>query len=102
MASQPMTPPPGAEQDQGQAPPPDPTQAASTPGAAPAPPQPSPQVQQGTRMAINIVNQLRELAKAFPGAAPAVQEIHNQMREVMKAIMSHGTPGEPAAPPTGA
>lgn len=53
-------------------------------------------------MAINIVNQLRELAKAFPGAAPAVSEINNQMRQVMKAIMTQGTPGEPSAPPTGA
>ena len=52
-------------------------------------------------MAINIVNQLRMIAKAFPGTAPAIAEIHNQMREVMKGIMMQGTPGEPAAPPTG-
>lgn len=102
MASPAMTPPPSMGQDSGGAPPPDPSQNASPVSAAPAPPQPSPQVAQGTRMLISIVGQLRELAKAFPGAAPAVQEINDKMRDVAKAIMAHGTPGEPSAPPTGA
>jgi hypothetical protein len=74
---------------------------AQSQSASPAPPQPSPQMRQGTQLAIRIVNNLRTLAKAFPGAAPAVAEMHNQMREVMKAIMQQGTPGTAAAPPTG-
>ena len=91
-----MTPPPGMDS----APAPDPS-AATGMGAAPAPPTPAPQIQQGTQLAIRIVNDLRTLAKAFPGAAPAVAEIHDKMRDVMKAVMQQGTPGEPAAPPTG-
>lgn len=101
MSTQPMTPPPGM--DSGTPPPPDPAAAsADSQGAAPAPPQPSPQMQQGTQLAIRIVNDLRTLAKAFPGAAPAVAEMHDKMRDVMKAIMQQGTPGTAAAPPTGA
>src|SRR5215472_2169 len=101
MATPSMTPPPGMDQEPGPGPNPPPSEAASPVSAAPAPPQPAPHIQQGTRMAINIVNQLRMIAKAFPGTAPAIAEIHNQMREVMKGIMMQGTPGEPAAPPTG-
>lgn len=97
MSSQPMTPPPGMDNRTA---PPDPS-AATGMGAAPAPPQPAPQIQQGTQLAVRVVNDLRTLAKAFPGAAPAVAEIHDKMRDVMKAIMQQGTPGESAAPPTG-
>ena len=97
-----MTPPPGQDQgqgpDSGQGQPPDPSQA-SPASSASAPAQPSPQMQQGTQIAIRVVNDLRTIAKAFPGAAPAVAEIHDKMRDVLKAIMQQGTPGTPAAPP---
>lgn len=50
-------------------------------------------------MAIQIVSNLRAIAKAYPSAAPKVVEANNIMREIMAAMMEHQTPGEPAAPP---
>jgi hypothetical protein len=57
---------------------------------------------QGAKLAIGVIQNLRTIAKAYPGAAPAVAEIHEKMRDVLKAIMQQATPGTAAAPPTGA
>src|SRR5258708_38046185 len=97
MASTPtaMPPPPGAGGDSApQGPQP------STDAASPAPPTPSPAMQQGTQMMLQVVNGLRAIAKAFPGASPSVAKINELIRgEIMPAIMQHAEPGEPAAPP---
>jgi hypothetical protein len=59
-------------------------------------------MQQGTRMMLDVVNGLRAIAKAFPGAAPGVAEINEIIRgKLMPAIMQSAEPGEPQAPPTG-
>jgi hypothetical protein len=57
-------------------------------------------MQQGTQLAIQVVSNLRTIAKAFPAAAPHIAEINNLMRSVMAAMMQHSQTGEPAAPPT--
>lgn len=57
-------------------------------------------MQQGTQMAISIVNNLRSIAKAYPGTAPAIAEINDLMRKVMAGMMEHQNPGEPQAPPS--
>lgn len=94
MGSQPNTlpPPPGVDQPQ---------EAPTTPQAAsPSPAQPSPVMQQGTQLVIQIVGNLRSIAKSYPEAAPKVEEANNIMREIIAAMMKHQAPGEPAAPPT--
>jgi hypothetical protein len=57
-------------------------------------------MQQGTQMAISIVQNLRTIAKAYPGTAPFVEQINDLMRKVMAGMMEHQQPGEPAAPPS--
>lgn len=69
--------------------------ATGTPPAAP--PTPAPAMQQGTQLVIGIVNQLRALARAYPGAAPKVAQINDLMREVQAEIMKNQQPGEPEA-----
>lgn len=82
--------------------PPPPGSAPMTTGiASPAPATPSPQMQQGTQAAIQVVNLLRGIAKAFPGTSPKISEINNLMREVTALMMQHQEPGEPQAPPSG-
>jgi hypothetical protein len=54
-------------------------------------------------MLLDVTNGLRAIAKAFPGASPAVMEINDLIRgKVMPAIMEHAAPAEPQAPPVGA
>jgi hypothetical protein len=55
---------------------------------------------QGTQLAINVVNQLRTIAKAFPATAPRIQEINNLMREVTLLMMQGQETPEPSAPPS--
>lgn len=93
-----LAPPPGTGSDPSaqQGPP------TSPQGASPAPATPSPAMEQGTQMMLQVVNGLRAIAKAFPGASPAVAEINELIRgKVMPAVMQHAEPGEPAAPPVG-
>jgi len=89
-----MTPPPGMN---GPAAP----QAPTTPGASPAPATPSPEAHQGAQLIIQAVQAVRAIAKAYPAAAPLVQDINNKLREVMAITMQSQNPGEPAAPPNG-
>ncbi len=93
-----MPPPPGTDDSAAsQGVPPTSPQAAS-----PAPPTPSPAMQQGTQMMLQVVNGLRAIAKAFPGASPSVAKINELIRgEIMPAIMAHSEPGEAQAPPIG-
>ncbi len=94
MASAPMAtvpPPPGG---------PVPAPPESGADAAPAPAAPSPQMEQGSRLVIRTVQGLRELAKQFPAAAPAITKILDQMKEVQLKVMAGSKPTEPAAPPT--
>ena len=94
-----LTPPPSTGGDSS-ASQPSPT---TPPAASPAPPTPSPAMQQGTQMMLQVVNGLRSIAKAFPGASPAVAKINEIIRgEMMPALMQHNEPSEPAAPPVGA
>jgi len=59
-------------------------------------------MQQGTQMLLQVVNGLRAIAKAFPGASPGVAKINELIRgELMPAIMENAEPGEPQAPPVG-
>jgi len=58
-------------------------------------------MQSGTQDIVLIIQKLRGLAQAYPGAAPFVQQINDLMRQVAAAVMEHQTPGEPAAPPVG-
>ena len=58
-------------------------------------------MQQGTQLAIQVVSNLRTIAKSFPATAPHIAEINNLMRQVMAAMMEHAQPGEPQAPPQG-
>jgi len=91
-----MPPPPGADDSAQQGPP------TSPQAVSPAPPTPSPAMQQGTQMMLQVVNGLRAIAKAFPGASPGVAEINELIRgKLMPAIMAHSEPGEPQAPPVG-
>lgn len=89
-----LPPPPGADQSQQN------TAPTAPETASPSPAQPSPVMQQGTQLVISIVNNLRSIAKAYPGAAAKVQEANNAMREIMAEMMKSQAPGEPAAPPT--
>jgi hypothetical protein len=57
-------------------------------------------MQHGTQMAIQVVQSLRAIAKAFPATAPKVAEINNLMREVVAGMMQSAPTGEPAAPPS--
>lgn len=50
-------------------------------------------------MAINVVQSLRTIAKAYPGTSPFIEQINDLMRQVMAKMMEHQTPGEPQAPP---
>jgi len=53
-------------------------------------------------MLLQVVNGLRAIAKAFPGASPGVAKINELIRgELMPAIMENAEPGEPQAPPVG-
>jgi len=86
--------------------PPPPSGAPSTPSppppsqaASPAPATPSPQVEQGSRMVIQVVQALRQLGQNYPGAVPAITKIQDLMREVQMKVMAAGKPSEPAAPP---
>lgn len=90
-------------------PPPAPGGAGATPAAAPAPtnppvaspasPKPSPAINAATGQIFQAVSIFRDIAKAYPAAAPHVQNINLEVREIMKKIMEHQEPGEPAAPP---
>jgi hypothetical protein len=99
MASSPQLPPPPG-QDSGASPAASPSPTPQP--ASPAPAQPSPQMQQGTQLAIGVVNQLRAIAKAFPKTAPKVAEVNNLMREITAVMMESQQTPEPAAPPNGA
>lgn len=99
MASTPAAMPPPPAADDGSASQASPT---SPPAASPAPATPSPAMQQGTQMMLQVVNGLRAIAKAFPGASPSVAKINELIRgEIMPAIMAHADQGEPSAPPVG-
>ena len=69
------------------------------PVAAPASPQPSPTINAATGEIFKAVAIFRDIAKSYPAAAPHVQNINLEVREIMKKIMEHQEPGEPAAPP---
>lgn len=89
----PLPPPPGSEDSAPGTP--------TTPVAAsPSPPTPSPALQSGTQDIIQIVAKLRGIAKAYPAAAQHVATINDEMRQIMRIVMQHQNPGEPAAPPT--
>lgn len=97
MASSALPPPPGSSApDADSAPPPS---AAPTQGATPAPATPSPMMQQGTQLLLSVVNNLRAIAKQFPGAAPKVAEANNLMREIAQEIMKAAPAPEAQAPP---
>jgi hypothetical protein len=51
-------------------------------------------------MVIQVVQNLRAIAKAVPGTSPMVAEINDQMRKIQMQIMKQSNPGEPSAPPT--
>lgn len=88
-------PPPGMDPN---APPTAPTM---PPAAVASPATPAPTLDHGMQMAINIANQLRSLAKAYPSAAPKVAQANDLLREIQIEIMKNQQPGEPAAPPMG-
>jgi hypothetical protein len=67
--------------------------------ASPAPAAPSPQVEEGSRLVIQIVQGLRKLGQLYPAAVPAITKINDAMREVHMKVMAGGKPSEPAAPP---
>jgi hypothetical protein len=54
---------------------------------------------QGTKLAIDTVNNLRQIARAFPSTVPLIQQINDLMREVTAQMMQGGETPEPAAPP---
>jgi hypothetical protein len=54
---------------------------------------------QGTQLAINVVSQLRTIAKAFPATAPEIQQINDLMRQVTAKMMAGAQTPEPSAPP---
>jgi hypothetical protein len=69
--------------------------------AAPAPAAPSPQLDQGSKLALNVVQTLRQLGQMFPAAVPGVTKVNDIIRnEIMPKIMAGAKPSEPAAPPT--
>lgn len=88
-----LPPPPGSDQT--------PSSDSPTQGATAAPPMPSPQSSQGTQLLISVVNNLRAIAKAYPGAAPKVAEMNNLAREIAQEIMKAAPPSEAQAPPVG-
>lgn len=94
MASAAIAPPPGAG-----TPPPAAGAASSPTPTAPTPATPNPQVEQASRVVIQIVQGLRGLAQAFPSVAPDVQEINDIMRRMQMKLMQGGQAPEPAAPP---
>jgi len=53
----------------------------------------------GTRMVLNVVRDLRAIAKAFPAASPAVHEMLAQVPKIQQAMFASAKPAEPAAPP---
>lgn len=69
--------------------------------ASPAPPTPSPVMQQGMKLIVDVVTNLRAIAKAYPAAAPKVAEANSVMREISALMMQSQHPGEPSAPPSG-
>ena len=87
-----VSPPPGAMTPAAAQPP-------SSQQASPAPAQPSPQVEEGSRLVIQVVQALRKLAQSYPAAAPAISKINDGMREVQMKVMAGSKPTEPAAPP---
>ena len=70
-----VSPPPGAMSPS--TPPP------SSQDASPAPAQPSPQVEQGSRMVIQVVQTLRKLAQDYPAAMPAITKINETSRKLI-------------------
>ena len=58
-------------------------------------------MQQGTQLLISVVNNLRSIAKQFPGTAPKVAEINNLIREMTAEVMKSQQTPEPQAPPVG-
>ena len=71
----------------------------SSQDAAPSPAQPSPASSDGTRLVIQTVQNLRQLASQFPAAAPAISKINDLFREVQMKVLAGSKPPEPAAPP---
>lgn len=69
------------------------------PVASPASPKPSPAINAATGQIFQAVSIFRDIARAYPAAAPHVQNINLEVREIMRKIMEHQEPGEPAAPP---
>lgn len=68
--------------------------------AAPAAAQPSPQLDQGSKLALQCVQTLRQLGSLFPAAVPAITKVNDIIRnEMMPKIMAGSKPSEPAAPP---
>jgi hypothetical protein len=51
-------------------------------------------------MVLEVVRNLRSLAKAYPEAAPYIAQINDLMRKVMAATMQRANAGESQAPPT--
>jgi hypothetical protein len=54
---------------------------------------------QGTQLAISTVNNLRQIARAFPSTAPIIQQINDLMREVTARMMAGSETPEPQSPP---
>ena len=81
-------------------PPPGGAQAPTTPSASPSSPAPNPKLEQGSKMVIQVVQGLRNIAQAFPAASKPISEINNLMRDVQMAMMRGAQPSEPSAPPT--
>jgi hypothetical protein len=93
-----LPPPPGGDTGQSAVPQPPPTPQVGSPSA----PEPAPQSNMMSNKVIGIIQDLRSLARAIPGAAPGIAEINEIFSsKVMPAIMAHQRPGEPAAPPMG-
>lgn len=92
----PLPPPPGGD-DIPDGPAPGETSTQDAGSAAPA--QSSPASEMGTRMVLNVVRDLRAIAKAYPAASPAVHAMLEQVPKVQQAMFSSVKPGEPAAPP---
>jgi hypothetical protein len=67
--------------------------------SSPAPAKPSPGLQRDTVKAIEFVHWARSIATSYPAAAPHVEKINNEIRDIMRIVMEHQEAGEPAAPP---
>jgi len=96
-ATRPLPPPPGAGDDVPDSPSPGETSTQDAGTGTPA--QASPASEMGTRMVLNVVRDLRAIAKAYPAASPAVHAMLEQVPKVQKAMFSSVKAGEPAAPP---